>query len=76
MGRSWFLKLLLLSMLLLLSFPQGHGRKVSEAVGFEELISAEEFAESRGMAEMMDYKDPGPNTNPKAGFIISPPPLS
>ncbi|KAK8710144.1 hypothetical protein V6N13_145483 [Hibiscus sabdariffa] len=70
MGGSWFLKLLL-SMLLLLSFPQGHGRKVLEAaVGF----SAEEFAESRGMAEMMDYKDPGPNTNPKAGFIISPPP--
>ncbi|KAK9194838.1 hypothetical protein WN944_005545 [Citrus x changshan-huyou] len=31
-------------------------------------------AEPREMMELMDYKDPGPNTNPKSGFMLSPPP--
>ncbi|XWS44316.1 hypothetical protein CRYUN_Cryun15aG0034700 [Craigia yunnanensis] len=76
MGRSWFIKLLLLSMLLVLSFSQGFGRKVMETVEFEESTAQlEEFAEtSREMIEIMDYKDPGPNINPKTGYIFTPPP--
>ncbi|KAK6280080.1 hypothetical protein POUND7_020347 [Theobroma cacao] len=75
MGRSWFLKLLLLSMLLVLS-SQGFGRKVMETVEFEESTAQSgEFADtSREMIEIMDYKDPGPNINPKTGYIFSPPP--
>lgn len=26
------------------------------------------------MIQVMDYEEPGPNTNPKAGFVLSPPP--
>ncbi|XVE68160.1 hypothetical protein DITRI_Ditri09bG0046600 [Diplodiscus trichospermus] len=76
MGRSWFLKLLLLSILLILSLSQGFGRKVMETVVFEESTAEiEEFADtSREMIEIMDYKDPGPNINPKTGYIFSPPP--
>ncbi|KAK8556868.1 hypothetical protein V6N13_064863 [Hibiscus sabdariffa] len=79
MGRSCFLKLLLLSMLLLLSFSRGQGfcaRKLMETVEFEESTALlQENAEtSRGMIEIMDYKDPGPNVNPKTGYIFSPPP--
>ncbi|XWS32881.1 hypothetical protein CRYUN_Cryun22dG0028600 [Craigia yunnanensis] len=75
MGRSWFLKLLLLSMLVVL-YSQGFGRKVMETVEFEESTAQlEEFADtSREMIEIMDYKDPGPNVNPKTGYIFSPPP--
>ncbi|KAL4355264.1 hypothetical protein GQ457_06G033640 [Hibiscus cannabinus] len=100
MGCSWFLRLLLLSMLLnlilsvsqgdtlfplmfflpsfssaLFFFPccefSGMGRNMVENVGLEE-SSAQ--LESRGMIEIMDYKEPGPNTNPRAAFIFCPPP--
>ncbi|KAK8663993.1 hypothetical protein V6N13_083798 [Hibiscus sabdariffa] len=80
MGRSCFLKLLLLSLLLLLSFSRGQGfcaRKLMETVDqFEESTALlQESAEtSREMIEIMDYKDPGPNVNPKTGYIFSPPP--
>ncbi|XWS30247.1 hypothetical protein CRYUN_Cryun24cG0100100 [Craigia yunnanensis] len=76
MGRSWFLKLLL-SMLLIIFFSQGFGRKVMETVEFEESTAQleREFADtSREIIEIMDYKDPGPNINPKTGYIFSPPP--
>jgi len=33
----------------------------------------ETVGESREMMEVMDYKDPGPNTNPKTGYVFSPP---
>ncbi|TYI05816.1 hypothetical protein ES332_A10G116000v1 [Gossypium tomentosum] len=77
MGRSCFLNLLLLSMLLLLSFSQGFSiREMMETVEFEESTAQlEENADtSREMIEIMDYKDPGPNVNPRAGYIFSPPP--
>ncbi|KAG4179316.1 hypothetical protein F383_14499 [Gossypium arboreum] len=77
MGRSCFLNLLLLSMLLLLSFSQGFSiRKMMETVEFEESTAQlEENADtSREMIEIMDYKDPGPNVNPRTGYIFSPPP--
>ncbi|XVF60559.1 hypothetical protein PTKIN_Ptkin08bG0057700 [Pterospermum kingtungense] len=72
---SWFLKLLV-SMLLIISFSQVFGGKVMETVEFgESSAQLEEFADtSREMIEIMDYKDPGPNTNPKAGYIFTPPP--
>ncbi|XVF14289.1 hypothetical protein REPUB_Repub09cG0046000 [Reevesia pubescens] len=75
MGRSWFLKLLLISMLLVFSFSQGFGRKVMETVEFEESTAQlkESADTSREMTEIMDYKDPGPNINPKTGYIFSPP---
>jgi len=34
----------------------------------------ETIGKSREIAEVMDYSDPGPNTNPKAGYNLSPPP--
>ncbi|MBA0695871.1 hypothetical protein Goari_002469 [Gossypium aridum] len=77
MGRSCFLYLLLLSMLFLLSFSQGFSiRKMMETVAFEEPpAQLEENADtSREMIEIMDYKDPGPNVNPRTGYIFSPPP--
>ncbi|GMJ08806.1 hypothetical protein HRI_004549800 [Hibiscus trionum] len=76
MGRSCFLKSLLVSMLLLLSFSQDQGfctRKLMEAVEFEN--STAQLEESAGtMIEIMDYKDPEPNVNPKTGYIFNPPP--
>ncbi|KAB2008406.1 hypothetical protein E1A91_D10G101000v1 [Gossypium mustelinum] len=78
MGRSCFLYLLLLSMLLLLSFSQGFSiRKMMETVAFEEPTAQleQENADTSGeMIEIMDYKDPGPNVNPRTGYIFSPPP--
>ncbi|KAK9036062.1 hypothetical protein V6N11_078083 [Hibiscus sabdariffa] len=74
MGPSWFLKLILLSMLLILSSSsQGFGRILMELE--ESTAQLEEFADrSREMIEIMDYKDPGPNTNPRTGYIFCPPP--
>ncbi|KAB2061732.1 hypothetical protein ES319_A10G105900v1 [Gossypium barbadense] len=78
MGRSCFLNLLLLSMLLLLSFSQGFSiREMMETVEFEEStaqLEQENADTSREMIEIMDYKDPGPNVNPRTGYIFSPPP--
>ncbi|KAE8680908.1 hypothetical protein F3Y22_tig00111366pilonHSYRG00332 [Hibiscus syriacus] len=77
MGRSCFLKSLLLSMLLLLSFSQGfRTRKLMGAGVFEgSTAQLEENAEtSREMIGMMDYKDPRPNVNPKTGYVFNPPP--
>ncbi|TYG44215.1 hypothetical protein ES288_D11G080100v1 [Gossypium darwinii] len=77
MGGSWFLKLLLLSMLFIFSFSQGLGRKWMENnVEFQDYsVQLEEFAEkAREMMEIMDYKEPGPNTNPRTSYIFGPPP--
>ncbi|ESR44408.1 hypothetical protein CICLE_v10013233mg [Citrus x clementina] len=79
MGRFCFYKLLLVSVLLLLSLPHGStgfSRQLKESVEFEDstVHVQEAGAEPREMMELMDYKDPGPNTNPKSGFMLSPPP--
>nr|DAD34901.1 TPA_asm: hypothetical protein HUJ06_005541 [Nelumbo nucifera] len=29
---------------------------------------------SKETVETMDYTDPGPNTNPRSGYLLSPPP--
>ncbi|TYG44216.1 hypothetical protein ES288_D11G080200v1 [Gossypium darwinii] len=109
MGGSWFLKLLLLSMLFILSFSQDitlflfhvccccfvfllflsiftlcfvfrclglSGKWMENHVEFREYnVQLEEFAErGREMIEIMDYKEPGPNTNPRSSYIFGPPP--
>ncbi|KAE8021702.1 hypothetical protein FH972_007572 [Carpinus fangiana] len=75
MGRFCFLRILLLSSLLVLCFSHGFGSKVMETVQHEDSgVQVEEtVGESREMTEVMDYQDPGPNTNPKNGYIFSPP---
>ncbi|XP_030956246.1 uncharacterized protein LOC115978364 [Quercus lobata] len=77
MGRSCFHRILLVSSLLVLFFSHGFGRKVMETVEHEDssTVEGEEtIGKSREIAELMDYSDPGPNTNPKAGYNLSPPP--
>uniref|UniRef100_A0A2N9I673 Uncharacterized protein n=2 Tax=Fagus sylvatica TaxID=28930 RepID=A0A2N9I673_FAGSY len=77
MGRSCFLRILLVSSLLVLFFSHGFGRKVMETVEDEDnsTVQGEEaIGKSRELIEVMDYSDPGPNTNPRTGYILSPPP--
>lgn len=37
-------------------------------------VVQETVVKSREMIEVMDYPDPGANTNPKTGHLFSPPP--
>ncbi|XP_041004487.1 uncharacterized protein LOC121249761 isoform X1 [Juglans microcarpa x Juglans regia] len=78
MGRSCFLNILLVSSLLVLCFShEGFGRKVMETVEHEDStfrVEESTVGKSRMMIEVMDYSDPGPNTNPRSGYIFSPPP--
>ncbi|CAL0308376.1 unnamed protein product [Lupinus luteus] len=66
--------LLLLSSMLFLSFGYGLGRV--EAT-FEDKYSGaenEEYNGKMGMKfETLDYAEPEPNTNPKIGYLLSPP---
>ncbi|CAM8994415.1 unnamed protein product [Rhodiola kirilowii] len=49
---------------------QGYGRELGDAAA----VKAEEIRNrSREMIEVMDYSDPGANTNLKNGFQVSPP---
>ncbi|KAI6670337.1 hypothetical protein NL676_005222 [Syzygium grande] len=76
MGRPRFLAMLLVSSLLLLSFSShGFGRKVMQAVkqGGSPVELEESGGKWRKMVEVMDYSDPEPNTNPRSGFLLSPP---
>lgn len=68
--------MLLVSVLLLLSFSHGFSTQLKESVEFKDstVHVPEAGAEPREMMDLMDYKDPGPNTNPKSGFMFSPPP--
>ncbi|KAI3408023.1 Pectinesterase [Psidium guajava] len=76
MGRSSFLAGLLVSSLLLLSFSHGFGRKLMQNVnrGDFPVELAENGGKWRKMVGVMDYSDPEPNTNPRSGFLLSPPP--
>ncbi|WOL09405.1 hypothetical protein Cni_G18158 [Canna indica] len=67
---SRFLSLLLFMLLISFSFSQGYGRKVI----IRDLSETESGVwEGREMVEMvMDYKEPGANTNPRAGLPPSP----
>ncbi|OAY60180.1 hypothetical protein MANES_01G092200v8 [Manihot esculenta] len=79
MGRSCFLRVLLVLALLALSFSHGISTKVMETVEItrDSSVQAEESGgKSRElMEEMMDYQlEPGPNTNPTTGSMLAPPP--
>ncbi|KAK8268648.1 hypothetical protein V6Z11_D11G080000 [Gossypium hirsutum] len=52
------------------------GKWMENHVEFREYnVQLEEFAErGREMIEIMDYKEPGPNTNPRSSYIFGPPP--
>lgn len=67
---------LLISALMVLSFRQGCGRKLLESSEYEDstALVKGESDKSRVMVELMDYKDPGPNTNPKSGYPFDPAP--
>ncbi|KAJ6936520.1 hypothetical protein NC652_011277 [Populus alba x Populus x berolinensis] len=79
MGWSCFLRVLLVLALLVLpsfSHGRGFGRKVIETFEFgDSSIELEESAgNSRGMYALDYDLDPKPNTNPKTGYIYTPPP--
>ncbi|KAJ9147610.1 hypothetical protein P3X46_029748 [Hevea brasiliensis] len=79
MDRSCFLRVLLVFVLLALFVSHGFSRKVMKTaeIGGDSSDQAEETGgKSREMIEeVLDYQlDPGPNTNPKTGFIFGPPP--
>ncbi|KAF8378690.1 hypothetical protein HHK36_030039 [Tetracentron sinense] len=76
MGRSYFLTVLVISALLALSSSQGLDRKVMTTFEEEDstVLLEENREKAREMMEVMDYKDPGANTNPKNGYMLSPPP--
>ncbi|KAJ7970997.1 Serrate RNA effector molecule like [Quillaja saponaria] len=76
MGRSSsFHMVLLVLSLLVLSFTHGLGRKLTEIDEHKDSSTAVETAGiSKETVGMMDYDEPQPNTNPKNGYIISPPP--
>ncbi|KAK1313953.1 hypothetical protein QJS10_CPA06g00475 [Acorus calamus] len=75
MGRPCFLAFLLISSLLTLSFSKGFGRRV---VKIERGDLPDQFEvgvkKGREMMELMDYQEPGANTNPHLGGLFSPPP--
>ncbi|CBI22235.3 hypothetical protein AAG906_019793 [Vitis piasezkii] len=77
MGRSCFLRALFLSALLLLSSSHGFGRKAMESFELKDsstVLVKESAGKARVMIQMMDYEEPVPNTNPKSGYYLSPPP--
>ncbi|GMI67027.1 hypothetical protein HRI_000372000 [Hibiscus trionum] len=64
-------------MILILSSSQGFSRILMENAEPEESTaqSEQEFADRyRETIGIMDYKEPGPNTNPRTGYIFCPPP--
>ncbi|KAI4346613.1 hypothetical protein L6164_007494 [Bauhinia variegata] len=75
MGHSRFVSILLLSSLLCLTFTHGFGRVLMETADHPHLTAGadEIVGKSRLMIEVMDYADPEPNTNPRSGYIVSPP---
>ena len=38
------------------------------------VLVKESAGKARVMIQMMDYEEPVPNTNPKSGYYLSPPP--
>ncbi|GLU11076.1 hypothetical protein SLE2022_278460 [Rubroshorea leprosula] len=78
MDRLWFVRALLVSVLLVFSFSQGFGRKAMETdVQYEQVTAQMEEVPGvspREMTELMDYSETGPNTNPRTGYIFTPPP--
>ncbi|KAL0912536.1 hypothetical protein M5K25_018515 [Dendrobium thyrsiflorum] len=78
MTRSRFLVFFLLAILLSISY-QGYGRRVKILRHRQEKSLLEEFPTlGRMMKEMtvMDYQEPGPNTNPRSGPLFTSPPPS
>ncbi|TKY65171.1 hypothetical protein E2542_SST08027 [Spatholobus suberectus] len=77
MGHSRFLVLLLVSSLLFLSSDYGFGRvalmETEEDVGTIPLSEINFPIRTIVKYDIADYADPQPNTNPKSGYIFSPP---
>ncbi|OVA09827.1 hypothetical protein BVC80_1753g22 [Macleaya cordata] len=75
MGRSYFLRFLLFSAVLALCLSQGFGRKLMELENEDSAVLLEEnTGKARKMIEVMDYTDPEANTNPRTGYLFTPPP--
>ncbi|GKV08744.1 hypothetical protein SLEP1_g20337 [Rubroshorea leprosula] len=52
----------------------GFDRKVMETVEYQATTQMQEIGViPRTMIEVMDYKDPEPNTNTQTGYIFAPP---
>ncbi|KAL5095895.1 hypothetical protein RYX36_000222 [Vicia faba] len=78
MNRSHFL-LLLLSSILFLSFACGFGRvammeTIEDEHSFKQLMDGDRKMSE--VYEIMDYSEPEPNTNPKSGYALTPPPAT
>ncbi|XP_062106638.1 uncharacterized protein LOC133817979 [Humulus lupulus] len=74
MGRACFPTILLVSFLMLLFFSHGFGRSLRTEDSSVEVKEESGGVKAREMVETMDYAEPEPNTNPRAGYIFSPPP--
>ncbi|KAI4366686.1 hypothetical protein MLD38_022533 [Melastoma candidum] len=76
MGRSHFLAIVLVSVLLSSSFHQGIGRRMMEEEEGQATHGGSVIVEMgmRKMVEVMDYSEPEPNTNPRSGFLTIPSP--
>ncbi|KAJ6866831.1 hypothetical protein NC652_038158 [Populus alba x Populus x berolinensis] len=70
-----FRVVLVLALLALPGFSHGFSRKVIETyeLGDSSVELEETAGKSRGMYELDYDLDPKPNTNPKTGYIYSPP---
>ncbi|KGN52468.1 hypothetical protein Csa_007886 [Cucumis sativus] len=77
-----FSTLLLLSCFLLLSFTHGLKVEMIESLGHGSNVRISPSLKGIGgksrkmMIEIMDYADPGPNTNTRSGYLNPPPPPS
>ncbi|GLU11075.1 hypothetical protein SLE2022_278450 [Rubroshorea leprosula] len=71
MGRFWFVKTLLVSVLLVMSFSQGFSRKAMDtAVEYEQVTAQMEEVPgvlTREMIELTDYSGTGANTDHRSG---------
>ncbi|KAF5181767.1 hypothetical protein FRX31_028645 [Thalictrum thalictroides] len=65
MGRSYFLIILIVSTVLSMCFSQGCCRNIN--------TFKDNSVFPREMMELMDYDDPGANTNPRYNFFLTPP---
>ncbi|OIW17331.1 hypothetical protein TanjilG_22443 [Lupinus angustifolius] len=69
-SRFILLLLLLLSSMLFLSFGYGSVRVKATS---DHKYSGAENEEYDGEMGIMDYAEPEPNTNPRTGYLLSPP---
>ncbi|KAL8144453.1 hypothetical protein V2J09_017485 [Rumex salicifolius] len=74
MGRSYFLMILLVSVIFTLSISNGSGRKLlQQSIGGEEFESMGRQEVAREAIEIMDYGETGPNFNSRSALPSTPP---